>query len=84
MARLASTYGTAKVQPAVLVQRWRAHLELALFFIQADITLQARGALSACAGPDSFPIGKILPGTRRVGFVSAEVAERSAAALGEI
>ena len=84
MARPASTYGTAKVHPSLLVQRWRGDLELALFFIQADIMLQARGALSTCAGPDSYPIGKLLPGSRGLGGASAETAERSSAALGAL
>ena len=83
IARQASAYGTAKVPPAKLVQRWRADIELALYFTLADTMLQARGALPEKAGPDSFPVGRILPGTSRTGPSAAETQERSAAAIGD-
>ena len=58
-------------------------MELALYFIQADTYLQARGALAARAGPGSHPIGKILSGTSRRGESINETNEVSRAELGD-
>ena len=83
MARQACTYGTARIPPPILLQRWRADMELALYFVQADTYLQARGALATHAGPGSHPIGKLLPGTSRRGESTNETPEVSCAQLGE-
>ena len=81
MARCARTYGVAKVPPALLVQKWRADVELALYFVETDIILQSRGVHVEKAGPTSHPIRKILPGKARVGTSTNEVRERSSAPI---
>ena len=83
MARQACTYGVAKTPPPILLQRWRADLELALYFVLADTYLQARGAIASRAGPGSHPIGKLLPGTSRLGESTNETPEVSCAQIGD-
>ena len=82
MARQASAYGQSRCTAGALVRKWRADLELALMFVEADIILQSRGALAACAGPGSYPIGKLLPGNARAAAAAAEASEPSAAPIG--
>ena len=60
-AREASIYGRANATANQLVRRWRADMELALAYAQADAMLAARGSLPTVVGPQYFPVGRMLP-----------------------
>ena len=49
-AREASVYGRTNCTASQLQRRWRADMELALMFAQADAMLAARGAKTTVAG----------------------------------
>ena len=67
-AREASLYGRASSMAGQFTKRWRADMELALAYAQADAMLAARGALPTVAGPQFYPIGRMLrPGTAACG-----------------
>ena len=60
-AREASVYGRTNFTASQLQRRWRADMELALMYAQADAMLAARGARPTVAGQQYFPVARMLP-----------------------
>ena len=60
-AREASVYGRTNCTASQLQRRWRADMELALMYAQADAMLAARGARPTVAGQLYFPVARMLP-----------------------
>ena len=63
-AQEAHHYGRAEGTARQLVQRWRADMELALLYAQADAILAAKGALAHVAGARHYPIGRMVRKSR--------------------
>ena len=59
-AREAALFGRADMCARQLMHRWRADMELALAYAQADAMLAARGALQHVAGPLYHPVGRMV------------------------
>ena len=59
-AREAALFGTVFVPAGHLLRRWRADLDLALAFCQAEAVLLSRGGQRHVAGPARFPMGRIM------------------------
>ena len=78
-AREASVYGRTNCTASQLQRRWRADMELALMFTQADAMLAARGARTAVAGQQYFPVARILPHATSAG---GETTQRDLPAVG--
>ena len=60
-AREASAYGRTNCTASQLQRRWRANMELALMYAQADATIAARGARPTAAGQPFFLVARMLP-----------------------
>ena len=72
-AREASVYGRTNCTASQLQRRWRADMELALMFAQADSMLAASGARPTVAGQQYFPVARVLPHASSAG---GEVSQR--------
>ena len=66
-AREAALFGRADMPARQLKSRWRADMELALAYAQADAVLAARGALPHVAGPLYHPVGRMVRGNAAAG-----------------
>ena len=59
-AREASLFGRSDMSARQVEQRWRADMELALAYAQADAMLAAKGALPHVAGALYHPVGRMV------------------------
>ena len=73
-AREASVYGRTNCTASQLQRRWRADMELALMYAQADATLAARGPRPTVAGQQFFPVARMLPPATAAGGETAQLA----------